>query len=301
MAALGTCSHAVEIHPRLVPLLWMELARLGRPPCVRVPCVLSLSLKITSSNPTAIPSTTLPPPRTAHRYSFPSLSRQLSGMSGETYFCELSASSEPSGLTPAPVDSPTPPPTLSQAPLLTASRMISQSSLGGAGATSAGIGVGMFGARRDPSSSDDPEIGPAEDAREGYGSQAALTEPPPLPPAPGIPHASVLTQENESSRGATSSQSSSSSQSQGETMSPVFSRTSRGVTPAWRRRVGGVGAGAGGSEGKEEEGGEGEDLVIEMSHVNREPCMRSLLLVVEAERKLFGRSWQEEMERTQGQ
>ena len=78
-------------------------------------------------------------------------------------------------------------------------------------------------------------------------------------------------------------------------MSPVFSKepnAAKGEGEVWQR---GRGGGAGTPE--EENGG---GVVLELSHINREPCMRSLLLVVDTETRLFGEGWLDRAEKSKG-
>lgn len=118
-----------------------------------------------------------------------------------------------------------------------------------------------------------------EDPRETYSTQAALLEP--------------LPTEESDAEGPNSSQELS-SPSQGGSMLPVFAAGAKTL---------GFSGGKPRETSKHEQGeeaGEGEAIVLEMSHVNREPCMRSLLLVMESERKMFEKGWQESVEETKG-
>lgn len=143
----------------------------------------------------------------------------------------------------------------------TASLMLSQSSLGYGGDGIAGVGYDNAGS----------DGAPVEDLRETYSSQAALVE-----------SETREGTEQEASQG-------SDFQSQGPSMAPVFGRGSRGI-------LGGV---FGGGEVAEE--GNGDDSVfLEMSHVNREPCMRSLILVVQDQRRMFEKTWLDCFEASQG-
>lgn len=79
-------------------------------------------------------------------------------------------------------------------------------------------------------------------------------------------------------------------------MSPVFSKgpnAAKGEGEVWQRERGGGAAMA------EEEKGSG-GVVFELSHVNREPCMRSLLLVIDTETRLFGEGWLDRAEQSKG-
>lgn len=100
---------------------------------------------------------------------------------------------------------------------------------------------------------------PVEDLRETYSSQAALAE-------------------SETREGT--EQEASEGESQGPSMAPVFGRGSRGI-------LGGV---SGGGE-VAEEGNDDDSVFLEMSHVNREPCMRSLIMVVQDQRRMFEKTW----------
>lgn len=157
---------------------------------------------------------------------------------------------------------------------MTASSMLSQSSLGFAGDSLAGIG----GSWDSSSNKGDGDGGPAEDVRETYSSQAALTDP------EGVPEGDV-------GSGADSEYPRSQSQSQGD-MTPVFGRGASSGTG----NFGGEGA-AGGEEGGEKNR---EEVLLEMSHVNKEPCMRSLLLVIQTEERLFGEDWLDKVEQSNG-
>lgn len=80
-------------------------------------------------------------------------------------------------------------------------------------------------------------------------------------------------------------------------MSSMFARGPKGTdSKVWQRGNGG-GEGAPGEAG---EGGREEGTKLEMSHINREPCMRSLLLVVETEARLFGEGWAEKTQQSKG-
>lgn len=144
---------------------------------------------------------------------------------------------------------------------MTASSMLSQSSLG-FGGDSLAVVAGGDGGAADPA---------AEDERETYSSQAALTEPAGVPEGDGEPVA-----DSERPR--------SQLQSQGD-MAPVFGR-------------GAVESAGGGTRG----GGNAEEDVVflEMSHVNKEPCMRSLLQVMVAQQRLFGDSWNDQVDQSNG-
>lgn len=165
---------------------------------------------------------------------------------------------------------------------VTASGMLSQSSLGFGGDSLVGMGGGTLGGLGSKGDSDGLSgETPAEDVRESYSSQLALTEP-----------GGASGDENNNSQ-------ESSSQSQ---ESPAFGR--RGSSA--------VAAGTGGRAGvawKQGEGGEAtggteeeqeDDVMLEMSHVNKEPVMRSLLLVVQAERRVFEEGWLDAYERSHG-
>eukprot|EP00752_Nemacystus_decipiens_P003549 g3275.t1 len=163
---------------------------------------------------------------------------------------------------------------------VTSSTMLSQSSLGFAGDSLAVAGA--WDSSGNTSGGADPA---AEDSRETYSSQAALTEPGGGPEdgdgggGPGV--------ESEHSPG-------SQSQSQGDVV-PLFG----GATDGAMGYFGGQGQAAGGEE--EEQGeGEGEGVVLEMSHINKETCMRSLLLAVQTEERLFGDSWDEQFAESGG-
>ncbi|CAM9566377.1 unnamed protein product, partial [Ectocarpus sp. 13 AM-2016] len=144
---------------------------------------------------------------------------------------------------------------------MTASSMLSQSSLG-FGGDSLAVVAGGDGGAADPA---------AEDERETYSSQVALTEPAGVTEGDGEP-------------GTDSQHPRSQSQSQGD-MAPIFGR-------------GAVESAGGGTRG----GGNAEEDVVflEMSHVNKEPCMRSLLQVMVAQRRLFGDSWNEQVDQSNG-
>lgn len=158
----------------------------------------------------------------------------------------------------------------------TASLMLSQSSLGFGGDCIAGAGYA------DASSAG----APVEDLRETYSSQAALAE---SERREGLSSG----KEQEASQG-------SDLQSQGPSMAPVFGRGARapGI-------LGGVfGGGKVGEVAEESEEGDDKDdddsVFLEMSHVNREPCMRSLVLVVQDQRKMFEKRWLDCFEESQG-
>ena len=157
---------------------------------------------------------------------------------------------------------------------LTASFMLSQSSLGVGGESFSGLGGFDQGASG----------GPLEDSRETYSSQAALTD--------SASQAVLTDKEHESS-----SQQDFDSHSQGPSLAPVFGRGAKGIGI-----FGGVPGGDNGREVEEEtESGYDKDgdISLEMSHVNREPCMRSLLLVMQAEIRLFEKVWLDRFERSQ--
>lgn len=162
---------------------------------------------------------------------------------------------------------------------MTASSMLSQSSLAMDGGDSlVGAGVGSFGRAGHNIGEEN-----SEDVRETYSSQAALAEP-----------RAVSGEEGMASQHPSSQSGDGESQGEdGASVSPMFGPGSKGF------------AGVGGREGEgEEEEGGGDDgeglLTLEMSHVNREPCMRSLLLVVETERGLFEEGWREKHEQSRG-
>lgn len=157
---------------------------------------------------------------------------------------------------------------------MTASSMLSQSSLGFGGDSLAAAGGGPGSRISQSDSGNDP----AEDARETYSSQAALTDPEGDPERNGGP-------------GADSGYSRSQSQSQGD-MAPVFGRGASGAIAN-----SGAGGGAGGDDGKEKSR---EEVLLEMSYVNKEPCMRSLLLVIQTEERLFGEDWLDKAEQSNG-
>ena len=170
---------------------------------------------------------------------------------------------------------------------VTSSAMLSQSSLGFGGDSLAVAGGG--GAWDSGHTGGGGDADPAaEDARETYSSQAALTE-----PGGGVEGGEEGGPGGES-RNPPGSQSQ--SQSQGD-MAPLFGRAASGVIDYF----GGQGhADAGEGDGGEEKG-EGEDgVVLEMSHLNKEPCMRSLLLAVQTEERLFGDSWDEKSAQSRG-
>lgn len=78
-------------------------------------------------------------------------------------------------------------------------------------------------------------------------------------------------------------------------MSPVFSKgpyAAQGKGEMWQRE-----RGDGEGEPNEDKSG---GVVLELSHINREPCMRSLLLVVDTETRLFGEGWLERAEQSKG-
>lgn len=156
---------------------------------------------------------------------------------------------------------------------VTASSMLSQSSLGfggdslavAAAAAGGGESGGDGGVDQGPS---------AEDARETYSSQAALAEP-----------------DGEAPEGDGAAGEQSESQSQGD-MAPMF-----GMGAGVMRNFGGGDEEA--EDGARVDGGE-DEVVLEMSHVNKEPCMRSLLLVVQTEERLFGDGWKDKAEKSNG-
>eukprot|EP00903_Cladosiphon_okamuranus_P011333 g10683.t1 len=161
---------------------------------------------------------------------------------------------------------------------VTSSAMLSQSSLGFHGDSLAVDGGGGGG----------PDPAAAEDARETYSSQAALTEP------GGVVKGGDGGPGGESEHSGSKSQPQLESQSQGD-MAPLFGRAADGSIDFF--------AGQEQAWGEEEERGEmekGEGVVLEMSHVNKEPCMRPLLLAVQAEEKLFGESWAEKFAQSDG-
>lgn len=173
---------------------------------------------------------------------------------------------------------------------MTASSMLSQSSLAMDGGDSLApvAGVGNFAGvgQNVGAENSDGARGPTEDSRETYSSQTALAEP-----------RAVSTGGEGTASQRSSSQSGDDGESQEEggarAVSPMFGPGSKGFA--------GAGGRTGGGGDDEGEGGDGEEsLVLEMSHVNREPCMRSLLLVVEAERRMFEEGWREKHQESQG-
>lgn len=157
----------------------------------------------------------------------------------------------------------------------TASAMLSQSSLGFGGDSMAGFGAwNSDNARAAPDGSSQ-----AEDARDSYSSQAAMIEPNEAERAGNV----------EGTQGDDDA-----SQSEGE-----------GIRPSQAfGRMGGGGGSEGGASENNGSGGKGseeeEELVLEMSHVNREPCMRSLLLVIEKQRQLFEENWLDDADKSSG-
>lgn len=174
---------------------------------------------------------------------------------------------------------------------LTASGMLSQSSLGFGGDSLAGMGGGSggLGGMRDSDGSDGGN-NPAEDVRESYSSQMALMDP---------ERASSGGDAGDDNASQGSSSQGSSFQSQ---LSPVFGRGSTAVVTA----RGGGRVGVAGKQGDDQdtresaEEHEHEDVVLEMSHVNKEPCMRALLLVIQTERRAFESGWLDSYDRSGG-
>lgn len=158
---------------------------------------------------------------------------------------------------------------------MTASAMLSQSSLA-FGGDSLDVGGGEGGDRASGVSGGGVAIPAAEDARETYSSQAALEEP------GGVLDEDDGGAENESQ--STQYQ----SQPQGD-MAPVFGLGASEVSSGGRWGMGGI-------EEKERD----QVIVLEESHLNKEQCMRSLLLVVQTEERLFGDSWQDALEESEG-
>lgn len=166
---------------------------------------------------------------------------------------------------------------------LTASSMLSQSSLGFGGDSLTGMGAGGGKVGDWTSGGDRGSDGnnTTEDARESYSSQMALKEP------GGI----VATEEG----GSGSPDPASQSQGSGS-MSAVFGRGSTAFGVRGGQRFGGERDEVGGGRKGEDE----DEVTLEMSHVNKEPCMRSLLLVVEAEQRLFGEGWLDRAKQSNG-
>ena len=170
---------------------------------------------------------------------------------------------------------------------VTASGMLSQSSLAFGGVSLAGMGGG-WGGKGNGSDGLSGES-PAEDVRESYSSQLALTE----------PGGASGDEEKKGSEETSQEFSSCSSQSQ-ET--PGFGRRVSSavvggrVAVAWKQGRGGE-AGGGADE---EQGDDDDDIMLEMSHVNKEPVMRSLLLVIQAERRVFEEGWLDAYDRSHG-
>lgn len=163
---------------------------------------------------------------------------------------------------------------------VTSSAMLSQSSLGFGGDSLAVAGGGGTGG---------PDPAATEDTRETYSSQLALTEP------GGVLGVGDCGPGGESKHSGSQSQSQSESESQSQgNMAPLFGRAADGAIDYF-----GGQEQAGGQEEKER-GEKGEEAVLEMSHVNKEPCMRSLLLAVQTEGKLFGDSWDEKSAQSNG-
>lgn len=157
---------------------------------------------------------------------------------------------------------------------MTASSMLSQSSLGFGGDSLAAAGGGWDSS----SNTGDGDGDPTEDARETYSSQAALTDP------DGVP---------EEDGGSRTDSETPRSQSQSQSyMTPVFGRGASNAIENFRGR--------GGPRGEDVDEKDTEGLVLEMSHVNKEPCMRSLLLVVQTEERLFGEDWLDKAEQSNG-
>lgn len=169
--------------------------------------------------------------------------------------------------------------------------MLSQSSLGFGGDSLAGMGGGSggLGGMRDSDGSDGGN-NPAEDVRESYSSQMALMDP---------ERASSGGDAGDDNASQGSSSQGSSFQSQ---LSPVFGRGSTAVVTA----RGGGRVGVAGKQGDDQdtresaEEHEHEDVVLEMSHVNKEPCMRALLLVIQTERRAFESGWLDSYDRSGG-
>lgn len=178
---------------------------------------------------------------------------------------------------------------------ITASGMLSQSSLGFGGDSLAGMGGGRsLGGWSGKGGGDGLDGGnPAEDVRESYSSQMALMEP------EGSSGAGASSTENKGSQDGSSSSSSSQSQE-----SPMFGRRGLSAVAAGRGGRGGVawkqGEGGDAATGGTEEEQQGDDVMLEMSHVNKEPCMRSLLLVIQAERRVFEEGWLDSYDRSGG-
>lgn len=169
---------------------------------------------------------------------------------------------------------------------VTASGMLSQSSLAFGGVSLAGMG-GDWGSKGDGSGVLSGET-PAEDVRESYSSQLALTE----------PGGASGDEEKKGSQESSQDSSSCSSQSQ---ESPAFGR--RGSSAVIGGRVGVAWIQGGGEEaagGADEEQEDDDDVMLEMSHVNKEPVMRSLLLVIQAERRVFEEGWLDAYDRSHG-
>lgn len=157
---------------------------------------------------------------------------------------------------------------------MTASSMLSQSSLGFGGDSLAAAGGGWDSSINAGNGGGDP----TEDARETYSSQAALTDPEGVAKGDG-------------GSGGDSENPGSQSQSQSD-MPPVFGR---GASIAIEN-VGGRGNAKGEGAGEKNR----EELILEMSHVNKEPCMRSLLLVIQTEERLFGEDWLDKADQSNG-
>lgn len=163
---------------------------------------------------------------------------------------------------------------------LTASVMLSQSSLGLFGGDSLEGGTGRvgrgFGDIRDGAEQDKGESRVAEDARETYSSQAALFEPGQLG-------------KDEDEGG----------EEEGKCIDIAPSSVPLSQSDGGSGEEGDDGNGGGGGDRSEGDGGD-DNVFLEMSQVNREPCMRSLLLVVDAERRLFEDTWLDRVESSRG-
>lgn len=178
--------------------------------------------------------------------------------------------------------------------------MLSQSSLAFGGLGSNGLLAGKSNAHGSHPSGNSTQAGDSqtEDARDGYSSQRALAEPS-VVRSTGASTKRALVQEQPTSQDSLKGGSGESSQSQEDTMSPVFGRAPKRATARWRRGVNEGSAAVREQEHGGEVVGNGGHLTMEMSHVNREPCMRSLLLVVDVERKLFGEGWLARVEQSE--